>query len=59
VFYQDADRAFRDFDSGPKTPYVEFLWAPETALLREDPRFPALLESVNLNGLIDLPRVGR
>jgi len=59
VFYEDADRAFRDFDSSSKTPYIEFLWARETELLRQDPRFHALLESVNLTGLVDIPRTGR
>jgi len=59
VFYEDADRAFRDFDSGPKTQYIEFLWAKETAILRRDPRFPALLRSVNLTGIVDPARSDR
>ena len=44
-----------DFDSGPETPYLAFLWANETEILRRDPRFPALLKSVNLNDVVDLP----
>jgi DNA-binding winged helix-turn-helix (wHTH) protein/TolB-like protein len=56
VFYEDADRAFRDFDSGPETPYIEFLWTQETEFLRQDSRFAALLESVNLSDHLDTPR---
>lgn len=53
VMYEDADRAFRDFDSSLKTPYVEFLWTSEAEFLRNDPRFSALLQSVNLADLVD------
>ena len=45
------------FKDEPKTWQVEFLWAPEAEALRQDPRFPVLLERVNLAGLIDVPPV--
>lgn len=57
VLYGDVDRAFRDFDSGLKTWQVEFLWSQEAQILRDDPRFPALLERVNLTDLVDVPSV--
>ena len=44
---------FTDFDSSLKTPYVEFLWTTEAEFLRNDPRFSALLQSVNLADLVD------
>jgi TolB-like protein/DNA-binding winged helix-turn-helix (wHTH) protein len=56
VLYQDVDRAFRDFDSGPKTKYVGFLWAQEAEILRRDARFSALLKSLNLTDLVDPAR---
>lgn len=46
----DTDRAFRDFDPGPKSPYVEALWSQEGAHLRADPRFPTMLEALGFTG---------
>jgi TolB-like protein len=51
VLLGDADRAVRDFDHGYKTQDIELLWAKESAFLRADPRFPDLLERVNLSQL--------
>ncbi len=46
----DTDRAFRDFDPGPKSPYVEALWSQEGANLRADPRFSTLQEKLGFTG---------
>jgi TolB-like protein len=46
----DTDRAFRDFDPGPKSPYVEALWSQEGAHMRADPRFGRLLEDLGFSG---------
>lgn len=51
VLYGDTDRAFRDFDPQPKTPYIEVLWSREAAHLRADPRFQVLLDTLNLSGV--------
>lgn len=48
VLHGDAGRAFRDFDAGEKTQDIELLWADEAAFLREDPRFPALIQRIGL-----------
>lgn len=48
--FGQTDRAFRDFDAGPKTEFIEPLWSPEAANLRSDPRFEALLESIGFTG---------
>lgn len=50
MLYGETDRAFRDFPSGPKSPYVEALWSEEAAHLRTDPRFDALLVSLGFSG---------
>jgi TolB-like protein/DNA-binding winged helix-turn-helix (wHTH) protein len=50
VLYEDPDRAFRDFDPDPKTPYVEVLWIPEASHLRSDIRFAGLLDVLNFTG---------
>ena len=44
----DADRALASFELNPKTPDIEYLWAQETAFLRDHADFPALLEKLNL-----------
>lgn len=54
VLFEDRDRAFANFDYGPKTIYIEFLWAKETDFLRDDPRFPDLLARLNLAEVVDL-----
>jgi TolB-like protein/DNA-binding winged helix-turn-helix (wHTH) protein len=48
VLFGDADRAFRDFDTGYKSQDIEFLWAEESDFLRRDPRFDGLLERVSM-----------
>ena len=57
VLFEDGDRAFANFDYGPKTIYIEFLWADETAFLRDDPRFADLLARLNLSDVIDLDAI--
>jgi DNA-binding winged helix-turn-helix (wHTH) protein/TolB-like protein len=52
VLHGDADRAFRDFDAGEKTQDIELLWAAEAAFLREDPRFPALIERIGMSDFV-------
>ena len=44
----DAQRALASFQLDPKTPDIEYLWAPESRFLREHPDFPALLQQLNL-----------
>jgi len=48
--FGETDRAYRDFDPGPESEYVEALWAPEAENLRADPRFDGLLESLGFVG---------
>jgi DNA-binding winged helix-turn-helix (wHTH) protein/TolB-like protein len=52
TFLGDANRALASFELDPKTPDIEYLWAEETAFLRNHPDFPALLEKLNLAYLI-------
>jgi len=48
AFLGDAQRALASFQLDPKTPDIEYLWAPESRFLREHPDFPALLQQLNL-----------
>ena len=50
LLFGDTDRAFRDFDPGPKSPYVEALWSREGAHMRADDRFGRLLEALGFTG---------
>ncbi len=52
TFLGDADRALASFELNPKTPDIEYLWAEETAFLRDHAHFPALLEKLNLTDVI-------
>jgi TolB-like protein/DNA-binding winged helix-turn-helix (wHTH) protein len=51
VLFQDADRAFRDFDYAD-TQDVELLWAAESEFLRQDARFEELLEEIGLTEFV-------
>jgi hypothetical protein len=55
MFLRDADRAFRDFDTGLTTQDIWALRLQESDFLRDDPRYPALLESVDLPTLPGSP----
>lgn len=57
VLFEDRDRAFANFDYGPKTIYIEFLWAKETGFLRDDPRFAELIARLSLSDVVDLDEV--
>ncbi len=57
ALFEDRDRAFADFDYGPKTKYIEFLWAKETEFLRVDPRFADLIARLNLSDVVDLEEI--
>lgn len=52
VFLEDADRAIRDFDHDLKTDDIELLWASESAMLREHPKFPELLDKLGLSSVL-------
>lgn len=51
VLFQDADRAFEDFNYAD-TQDVELLWAAESQFLRQDPRFNQLLEKIGLTEFV-------
>ena len=52
ILHGDTERAFRDFDAGEKTQDIELLWANEASFLRQDARFPALIDRIGLNDFV-------
>lgn len=52
VLLEDADRAIRDFDYDLKSDDIELLWAKESAMLREHPKFPELLDKLGLSSVL-------
>lgn len=52
TFLGDAQRAIANFELNPKTPDIEYLWAEETAFLRDHADFPVLLDKLKLTDVI-------
>jgi len=50
LLFGQTDRAFRDFDPGPHSPYIEALWSREAEHLRADARFEDLLRRLGFTG---------